>query len=83
MPPLSSTSLIDEELFIFGLALVVGALLAGVAGRGFLSLTAVFVLAGFALGEGGLELIELDPRSGFVEALAVVALIVILFRDGL
>ncbi|HEX2233892.1 MAG TPA: cation:proton antiporter [Thermoleophilaceae bacterium] len=83
MPPLLSTSLIDEELFIFGLALVGGALLAGLARRSFLSLTAVFVLAGFALGEGGLELIELDPRSGFVEALAVIALIVILFRDGL
>jgi NhaP-type Na+/H+ or K+/H+ antiporter len=83
VPPLLSTSIIDEELFIFGLALVGGALLAGLARRSFLSLTAVFVLAGFALGEGGLELIELDPRSGFVEALAVVALIVLLFRDGL
>jgi sodium/hydrogen antiporter len=83
VPPLLSTSFIDEELFIFGLALVVGALLSGLIRRSFLSLTAVFVLAGLALGEGGLELLELDPRSGFVEALAIVALIVILFRDGL
>jgi sodium/hydrogen antiporter len=83
VPPLASTSRIDEELLIFGLALVVGALLAGVARRSFLALAAVFVLAGFALGEGGLELLQLDPRSGFVEALAVIALIVILFRDGL
>ena len=34
-------------------------------------------------GEGGLEVLEIDPRSGFVSGLAVVALIVILFRDGL
>ena len=80
MPPLLSTSVIDEELLIFGLALVVGALLSGLVRRSFLSLTALFVLAGFALGEGGLELLELDPRSGFVEALEVIALIVILFR---
>jgi sodium/hydrogen antiporter len=82
-PPVLSTSRIDEELLVFGLVLVLGALLAGLARRTFLSLTAVFVLVGFGLGEGGLELLELDPRSGFVEALAVIALILILFRDGL
>ena len=38
---------------------------------------------GFVLGDGGLGVLELDPRSGFVGALAVVALVVILFRDGL
>ena len=68
---------------MFGLVLVAGALLAGLARRSFLSLTALFVLVGFGLGEGGLELLELDPRSGFVEALAVIALVLILFRDGL
>ena len=54
------------------------------ASRGsFLSLTALFVLCGFALGQGGLEVLELDPGGGFVQALAIVALVVILFRDGL
>jgi NhaP-type Na+/H+ or K+/H+ antiporter len=43
----------------------------------------LFVAAGFLLGEGGLEVLELDPTSEFVQGLAVVALIVILFRDGL
>jgi NhaP-type Na+/H+ or K+/H+ antiporter len=43
----------------------------------------LYLLAGFALGSGGIGLLELDPRSGFVEVLASVALIVILFRDGL
>jgi NhaP-type Na+/H+ or K+/H+ antiporter len=58
-------------------------LIAGVARRSFLSLTAIFVVAGFVLGAGGFEVLEFDPRSGFVEILAVVALILIRFRDGL
>ena len=41
------------------------------------------MLAGFVLGEGGAEVLEFDPQSGFVSTLAIVALIVILFRDGL
>ena len=41
------------------------------------------MLAGFALGHGGFDVLDFDPRSGFVHDLAVVALIVILFRDGL
>src|SRR5215210_7151280 len=60
-----------------------GALVSGVVRRSFLSLAALFVLAGFALGHGGVEVLEFDARSGFVHDLAIVALIVILFRDGL
>ena len=62
---------------------MLGALLSGLAHRSFLSLVALFVLAGFLLGEGGAGVLELDPESGFVSTLAIVALIVILFRDGL
>jgi sodium/hydrogen antiporter len=66
-----------------GLLLIVGALLSGLAQRSFLSLAALFVLAGFAVGPGGFGWIDFRARSGFVENLAFVALIVILFRDGL
>jgi sodium/hydrogen antiporter len=83
VPPAASTPSIDESLAVLGLLLILGALLSGLARRSFLSLTALFVLAGFLLGEGGLEVLDFDPRSGFVSTLAVVALIVILFRDGL
>jgi sodium/hydrogen antiporter len=84
VPPLAAgVDFLDAPLAVFGLLLVVGALLSGLAGRSFLSLTAAFVLAGFALGEGGFDVIEFDPKSGFVQGLAVVALILILFRDGL
>ena len=68
---------------VLGLLLIVGALLSGLARRSFLSLTALFVLVGFALGAGGLNWVDFRARSGFVEDLAFVALIVILFRDGL
>jgi NhaP-type Na+/H+ or K+/H+ antiporter len=73
----------DTALLAFGLLLAAGALLAGLAHRSFLSLTALFVLAGFVLGEGGLDVLTFDPASSFVADLAIVALVVILFRDGL
>ena len=74
---------LEIVLLVLGALLMTGALVAGLARRSFLSLAAVFVLAGFALGQGGLEVLDFDPRSGFVHDLAVIALIVILFRDGL
>jgi sodium/hydrogen antiporter len=84
VPPLAAgVDFLEEPLAVFGLLLVGGALVSGLARRSFLSLTAAFVVAGFLLGDGGLELLDLDPRSEFVQGLAVIALILILFRDGL
>ncbi|MDX6676660.1 MAG: sodium/hydrogen antiporter, partial [Solirubrobacteraceae bacterium] len=68
---------------LFGALLMFGALVSGLVGRSFLALTSIFVLLGFALGGGGIGVLELDARSGFVEILAITALVVILFRDGL
>ncbi|HEX3909923.1 MAG TPA: cation:proton antiporter [Solirubrobacteraceae bacterium] len=68
---------------VLGLLLMLGALASGLARRSMLSLAAVFVLAGFVLGNGGFDWIDFRARSSFVEDLAFVALIVILFRDGL
>jgi NhaP-type Na+/H+ or K+/H+ antiporter len=82
MPVLASSSF-DTTALVLGGLLVLGALLAGFAHRSFLSLTAVFVVAGFVLGDGATEVLSFDPLSGFVNGLATVALIVILFRDGL
>jgi len=78
-----AASTFDVAALILGGLLVIGALASGLAHRSFLSLTAVFVLAGFLLGEGGVGVLHIDPRSGFVHDLTLVALIVILFRDGL
>ncbi len=73
----------DTGLLVFGALLVVGALASGIARRSLLSLTAVFVLVGFVLGTGGLEVLHFSARSSFINDLAIVALVVILFRDGL
>jgi sodium/hydrogen antiporter len=73
----------ETALTVLGTLLVGGALISGIAGRSFVSLVALFVLAGFVLGEGGLGVLEFDATGGFVSVLAIVALVVILFRDGL
>src|SRR4051794_38426654 len=79
----AGTGAFDTITLVFGALLVVGALVSGLAHRSFLSLAALFVVAGFLLGEGGFGVVHLNPTSEFVEDLAIVALIVILFRDGL
>lgn len=73
----------DTATAVLGALLVGGALVSGIAHRTFLSLTAVFVVVGFLLGDGVLGVLVLDPGSRFVVDLAEVALIVLLFRDGL
>jgi NhaP-type Na+/H+ or K+/H+ antiporter len=84
VPPVAAgIEFLEGPLAAFGVMLMLGALFSGIAGRTFLSLAAAFVLAGFVLGDGATELIDLDPTSGFVQGLAIVALILILFRDGL
>jgi sodium/hydrogen antiporter len=73
----------ETALAVLGALLVGGALISGLARRSLLSLTAVFVVVGVVLGEGGLEVLHFDATGGFVGGLATVALVVILFRDGL
>src|SRR3954467_10550257 len=73
----------ETALTVLGALLVGGALVSGVARRSMLSLTAVFVLVGAVLGQGGLEVLHFEATGSFVSSLAVVALVVILFRDGL
>jgi NhaP-type Na+/H+ or K+/H+ antiporter len=73
----------NVSALVLGALLVAGALVSALAKRSFLSLTAVFVLVGFVLGPGAFGVLTFDARSGFVRDLATVALIVILFRDGL
>jgi sodium/hydrogen antiporter len=73
----------ETALTVLGALLVGGALVSGIARRSMLSLTAVFVLVGVVLGRDGFDVLRFAPTSGFVSVLAVVALVVILFRDGL
>jgi NhaP-type Na+/H+ or K+/H+ antiporter len=73
----------EASVTVLGLLLMLGALVSGLARRSMLSLAALFVLAGFVLGNGALDWVDFRARSSFVEDLAFAALIVILFRDGL
>jgi NhaP-type Na+/H+ or K+/H+ antiporter len=79
----SSPVSLETVLLVLGGLLMVGALVSELTRRSFLSLAAMFVVVGFVLGQGGLEVLDFSARSEFVHDLAVVALIVILFRDGL
>ncbi len=83
MPIAAGVEFLETPILVFGLLLAGGALISGLARRSFLSLAAAFVVAGFVLGRGGLGVLDLDPRSDFVQGLAVIALVLILFRDGL
>jgi sodium/hydrogen antiporter len=81
--PAAATHQFEIAALALGGLLMVGALVSGIAGRSFVSLMAMFVLVGFILGEGVTGVLHFDAQSGFVSQLATVALIVILFRDGL
>jgi sodium/hydrogen antiporter len=80
--PATSTSF-DDVALVFGALLVAGALSAGIMRRSLLSMVPVYVLAGYLLGSDGFDVLHFSPSSEFVTELAAVALIVILFRDGL
>jgi sodium/hydrogen antiporter len=73
----------DTAVLVFGALLMGGALASGLVHRSFLSLTAAFVVVGFLLGPGALDVLHFRAESAFVHDLAIVALVVILFRDGL
>jgi NhaP-type Na+/H+ or K+/H+ antiporter len=71
----------EVAVLVLGGVLVLGALSSG--RRRLLSITAMAVVLGFILGQGAIGVLHFDARSTFVGDLATVALIVILFRDGL
>ena len=79
----SEVTSFETAAAVLGGLLLLGALLSGLARRSVLSLAALFVLAGFLLGPGGAGVLHFRAHSAFVGDLANVALIVILFRDGL
>ena len=81
--PFAAATSFEDVALTLGVLLVVGALSAGIMRRTLLSMVPVYVLAGFLLGSDGFDVLHFSPSSDFVTVLAEVALIVILFRDGL
>ncbi|MCX6393987.1 MAG: cation:proton antiporter [Solirubrobacterales bacterium] len=76
-------SSLNHVLLVLGVLLMAGALLAGLARRGFLSMVALYVITGLVVGESGFGWLHFSASSPFVSDLTVIALVVILFRDGI
>ncbi|PSL57414.1 sodium/proton antiporter (CPA1 family) [Saccharothrix carnea] len=66
----------------FGVVMLVSVALSGLAARTVLSTALMVLLAGALLGQGGFGLVEIPSESGFVSALADLALFTVLFTDG-
>ncbi len=68
---------------VFGVALLVSVLVSGLAARTVLSTSLVFLAAGVLAGPGALGLVDIAPESPVVETLADLALVIVLFTDGM
>lgn len=69
-------------ILTFAVALLLAVLLSDKANRSVLSLAVLVLLAGFAVGDGGVGLIHFRPGDPLVRWSAELALVVILFTDG-
>lgn len=69
-------------LLAFSVVLLCGVLVSGLAHRSVLSTAVLFLVAGFLLGEGGLDVVQLRPGDPLVSVLAELALFSVLFTDG-
>jgi NhaP-type Na+/H+ or K+/H+ antiporter len=70
-------------LLAFAVTLLVAVLVSGLAHRTVLSTAVIVLAAGFAVGEGALNLVLLQPRAPLVTTLADLALFSVLFTDGM
>jgi NhaP-type Na+/H+ or K+/H+ antiporter len=70
-------------LLTFAVTLLVAVLVSELAHRTVLSTAVLFLAAGFAVGEGALNLVLLQPRAPLVTTLAGLALFSVLFTDGM
>ena len=69
-------------LVVFSVLLLVGVLLSGLAHRTILSTAVIFLVAGFVLGGGVLDVLPFLPSDPLVSGLASLALFAVLFTDG-
>ncbi|QYC42120.1 K(+)/H(+) antiporter NhaP2 [Nonomuraea coxensis DSM 45129] len=70
-------------LTAFACVLLLAVLLSSLAHRTILSTAALFLVAGFVLGDGVLGVISLEPGDDLVATLAELALFTVLFTDGM
>ncbi len=70
-------------LLLFAATMLLGALLSARAKRGVLSTAALFLLVGFVAGPGVTGVIGLNPRDAINERVTEIALVTVLFADGM
>jgi sodium/hydrogen antiporter len=71
-----------ELLAVFGVVLLVAALLSGLASRTWLSTSLVVLLLGTLLGPGATGVLDITADNPIVSVLAEIALVTVLFTDG-
>lgn len=72
----------DALLLSFALVLLAAILISGLAHRTVLSTTVLFLVAGFVLGSGVLDIVVLSPTDPTVTTVSSLALFIVLFTDG-
>lgn len=72
----------EALLLSFALVLLAAILISGLAHRTVLSTTVLFLVAGFLLGSGMLDVIVLDATDPTVTAVSSLALFIVLYTDG-
>jgi len=70
-------------LLAFAAVLLLAVPVSSLAGRSILSTAVLFLIAGFALGPGGLGVVDVGAESPIVATLAELALFAVLFTDGM
>ena len=71
-----------ELLLVFALVLLAAILISGFAHRTVLSTTVLFLVAGFLLGSGMLDVLVFEPTDPTVTTVSSLALFIVLFTDG-
>ena len=71
-----------DLLLAFAVVLLCAAFISGIAHRTIISTAVVFLVAGFLLGDGVLNVVPLTPGEPIVTTLAELALFSVLFTDG-
>lgn len=79
----TGTPMMTLLLLVFAAVLLLAVLVSGLAHRTILSTAALFLVAGFLVGDGVAGVIPLTPRSPVVATLAELALFAVLFTDGM
>ncbi len=70
-------------VLVFAITLVVAVLVSELSDRSVLSTAVLFLIAGFVVGEGALEVVPLTPEDDEIRTVAEIALFTILFTDGM